>query len=177
VFNLFAVRYAKGVSPNAAFASLQREFGRTVLRQLPSADVINLQSVDRLPILLAALVVLLGVATVGNTLVASVRQRRRELGILKTLGFVRRQLAAVIAWQATVFSLVALCVGLPVGIAFGRWSWNLVVPGIGSGSSALVPTLALFAVVPATLLVANVIAAVPGWTAAHLAPGVVMRSE
>jgi ABC-type lipoprotein release transport system permease subunit len=177
VFNLFAVRYANGVSPNGAFASLQREFGRTVLRQLPSADVINLQSVDRLPILLAALVVLLGVATVGSALVASVRQRRRDLEILKTLGFVRRQLAAVIAWQATVFSLVALCVGLPVGIAFGRWSWSLVVPSIGSGSGPFVPTLAIVAVVPATLLVANVIAAVPGWAAAHLAPGVVMRSE
>jgi ABC-type antimicrobial peptide transport system permease subunit len=79
VFTLFAVRYKQGVSQSAAFASLQHNFGRTVLRQLPSEDVLNLQSVDRLPTLFAGLVALLGVATVGNTLVASVRQRRRDL--------------------------------------------------------------------------------------------------
>jgi ABC-type antimicrobial peptide transport system permease subunit len=171
------VRYAPGVSPTAAFASLQHSFGRTVLRQLPSEDVLNLQSVDRLPTLFAGLVVLLGIATVGNTLVASVRQRRRDLAILKTIGFVRRQVAAVVAWQATSVSLVALLVGLPLGVACGRWAWNVVTPGIGSVSPPLVPTEAIAALVPATLLVANVIAAWPAWVAARVAPAVVMRSE
>ena len=36
------------------------------------------------------------------TLVASVRRRRRELALLKTLGFTHRQLAAVVAWQSTI---------------------------------------------------------------------------
>jgi ABC-type lipoprotein release transport system permease subunit len=177
VFTLFAVRYAPGVSHTAAFASVQHDFGRTVLRQLPSEDVLNLQSVDRLPTLFAGLVVLLGIATVGNTLVASVRQRRRDLAILKTIGFVRRQVAAVVAWQATSVSLVALLVGLPLGVAGGRWAWNLVTPGIGSVSPPLVSTVAIAALVPATLLVANVIAAWPAWVAARVAPAVVMRSE
>jgi ABC-type lipoprotein release transport system permease subunit len=177
VFTLFAVRYAQGVSHTAASASLQRDFGRTVLTQLPSEDVLNLQSVDRLPTLLAGLVALLGVATVGNTLVASVRQRRRDLAILKTIGFVRCQVAAVVAWQATSVSLVALLVGLPLGVAGGRWAWNVVTPGIGSVSPALVSTVAIAAVVPTALLVANVIAAWPAWVAARVAPALVMRSE
>jgi ABC-type lipoprotein release transport system permease subunit len=177
VFTLFAVRYAPGVSPTAAFASLEHDFGRTVLRQLPSEDVLNLQSVDRLPTLFAGLVAILGVATVGNTLVASVRQRRRDLAILKTLGFVRRQVAEVVAWQATSVSLVALLVGLPVGVACGRWAWNLVTPSIGSVSPPVVSTVAIAAVVPAALLIANVIAAWPAWVAARVAPAVVMRSE
>ena len=96
--------------------SLERSFGRTVLKQLPAEDVVNLQSVDRLPLLLAALIVLLGVMTLGNTLVTSVRRRRRDLAVLKTIGFVRPQVAAVVAWQATSFALLALLVGLPVGI-------------------------------------------------------------
>ena len=177
VFTVFAVRYKQGVSQTAAFASLQHNFGRTVLRQLPSEDVLNLQSVDRLPALLAGLVALLGMATVGNTLVASVRQRRRDLAILKTLGFVRRQVAAVVAWQATSVSLVALLVGLPLGVAIGRWAWNVVTPGIGSVSPAIVSTVAIAAVVPAALLLANVIAAWPAWVAARVVPAVVMRSE
>ncbi|HEY5023717.1 MAG TPA: FtsX-like permease family protein [Acidimicrobiales bacterium] len=177
VFTLFAVRYAHGVSPAMAYASLRHDFGATVLTQLPSEDVLNLQSVDGLPPLLAALVVFLGVATVGNTLVASVRQRRRELAILKTIGFVRRQVAAVVAWQATSFSLVALVVGIPLGVVGGRWAWNLVASGIGSVSPPVVPTVAIVVTVPAALVVANVMAAWPGWVAARVAPAVVMRNE
>ncbi len=54
-FNLFFVRYANGVSPAAGLASLQRQFGHDVLRHVPPEDVINLQDVDRLPFVLAAL--------------------------------------------------------------------------------------------------------------------------
>ena len=177
VFNIFAVRYAPGVSPAAAYASLRREFGATVLRPLPAEDVLNLQSVDRLPTLLAGLVVLLGVAAVGNTLVNAVRQRRRDLAILRTVGFVRRQVAAVVAWQATWFSIIALLVGIPLGVAGGRWAWNLVASGMGSVSPPVVPALAIGLVILAALVLANVIAAGPGWMAARVAPGVVMRSE
>ena len=175
VFSLFAVLRPE-ILTSAALASLRHSFGRTVLRQLPSENVLNLQSVDRLPTLLAGLVALLGVVTVGNTLIASVRQRRRDLAILKTLGFVRRQVAAVVAWQATSVSLVALLVGLPLGVASGRWAWNLVTPGMGSVSPALVSTVAIAAVVPAALLLANVIAAWPAWMAARVAPAIVMRN-
>ena len=152
VFTLFAVRYAPGVSHAAALASLRREFGGTVLRQLPSEDVINLQSVDGLPTLLAGLVALLGLATVGNALVSSVRRRRKDLAVLKTLGFFRRQLMFVIAWQATSFSLVALLIGLPLGVVAGRWTWVLVASGIGSVSPPVVPILGIAIVVPVTLL-------------------------
>ena len=55
------------------------------------------------------------------TLVASVRQRRRQFAVLKALGFTQRQLAASVAWQSSVAALVGVVVGVPVGIALGRW--------------------------------------------------------
>ena len=177
VFTLFAVRYAPGVSHAAALASLRHEFGGTVLRQLPSEDVINLQSVDGLPTLLAGLVALLGLATVGNTLVSSVRRRGKDLAILKTLGFLRRQLMLVIAWQATSFSVLALLIGLPLGVVAGRWTWFLVASGIGSVSPPIVPVLGIVIVVPVTLLLANVLAAWPGYEAARTVPSAELRSE
>ena len=141
VFNLFAVRYAPGVSPAAAYASLRSEFGSVVLRRLPSEDVLNIQSVGRLPLILAGLVALLGVTTIGNSLVTSVRRRRRDLAILKAIGFVPRQVAGVVSWQATTFSVVALIVGIPLGVIAGRWTWHLVASSIGSSSPAQVPDL------------------------------------
>jgi ABC-type antimicrobial peptide transport system permease subunit len=168
VFNLFAVRYAKGVAPNTAYASLRDQFGPIVMRWLPSEDVLNLESVDWLPFILAGLVGLLGAAIVGNTLITSVRRRSRDLAVLKTIGLTPRQVASVIAWQATTFSFVALIVGVPLGIVAGRWAWNLVASNIGSATPPFVPVLAIILVVPAVVAVCNIMAAVPGWVAARV---------
>jgi ABC-type antimicrobial peptide transport system permease subunit len=117
------------------------------------------------------------VATVGNTLIVSVRRRRRDLAILKTVGFVRRQVAGVVAWQASSIGVVALLVGLPIGIAVGRWAWDAIANGLGSSASAVVPLLALGVVVPCVLVVANLLAAGPGWSAARVPPVAAMRAE
>jgi ABC-type lipoprotein release transport system permease subunit len=177
VFSLFAVRYAPHVSRRVAFASLQRDFGSTVLRPLPAQDVVNLHSVDRLPYLLAGLIALLATATLANTLISAVRRRRRDLAILKTVGFKRRQVAAVVTWQATTVALVALVIGIPLGLAGGRWGWNLISSGIGSVSPPMIPAGLTVVVAAATLAVANLTAAAPGWAAARVAPAVVMRNE
>jgi hypothetical protein len=177
VFNVFAVRFTPGTSAAAAVQTLRRQFGPVVLRQIPAQDVVNLESVDRLPLVISALVVVLGVATVGNLLIGTVRRRRRDIAVLKTIGFRRRQVAGAVAWQATSVSLLALVVGLPVGVAVGRWTWSLVASSVGSVSPPFVPVLSVALVAPAAVLVANVAAALPGWAAARVAPAVSMRSE
>jgi hypothetical protein len=176
-FSLFAVRFAPGVSPAAGYASLRRQFGPVVLRRLPPEDVLNLHSVQDLPLLLAGLVGLLGMATIGHTLVTSVRRRRRDLAMLKTIGFLRRQVGATVTWQASSFVAAALVIGLPIGIAAGRWIWHVAASGISSSSPAVVPYLGLLLVVPGAALVANLIAAGPGWMAARVAPAVVLRKD
>jgi predicted lysophospholipase L1 biosynthesis ABC-type transport system permease subunit len=83
----------------------------------------------------------------------SVRRRRRDLAVLKTLGFVRGQVSAAVAWQATTVALVALAVGLPLGVALGRWSWSLLIDRIGLGAEPVTPWPALLAAATATILV------------------------
>jgi hypothetical protein len=175
--NQFLVEYAPGADEQAAYASLQRDFGPTVLRAAPPDEVENLRRVSGLPFLLAGLLAVLGAATLGHLLVSSVRRRRRDLAVLKTLGFVRRQVSATVAWQATTLAAVALLVGLPLGVAAGRWAWVLVNRGVGSPAEPVTPTLAVLAVVPVTVLVANLIAALPARAAAATRPAVVLRSE
>ena len=172
VFDIFAVRYKVGVSKAAAFASLQRVFGKTVLKQLPAEDVVNLQSVDHLPLLLAGLMALFGVMTLGNTLVISVRRRRRGFAILRAIGFVRPQVAAVVAWQATSFAVVGAPGRLASGDRGGRLAWSEIASWIGSASPAVVPFLAVALIVPGTLVAANAISAWPGWRAARTPPRV-----
>jgi predicted lysophospholipase L1 biosynthesis ABC-type transport system permease subunit len=91
--------------------------------------------------------VMVSLGTMAHTLITSVQRRRHDLAVLKTLGFVRGQVAATIAWRATTFAVVALCLGLPLGVAAG------------------------------TVLAANLVAAAPARMASHLRPAAALRSE
>ena len=175
--NGFLVAYAPGADPEAAFQSLRRDFGRTVLRPIDNEEVENLARVRGLPFLLAGLLALLGVGTIGHTLVSSIRHRRRDLAVLKTLGFVRGQVRATVAWQATGFAVLAVVAGIPVGVAAGRWAWILVNQGLHTLAGPVTPTLAVLVAAPVTVLVANLVAALPARAAAATRPAVVLRSE
>ena len=177
VFDLFAVRLAPGASKMQAIALLRRQFDGDVLQQVAAEDIVNLQSVDRLPVLLAGLVSLVGIVTVGNVLRISVHQRRRELALLKTIGFQRSQVAVTVATQAVMFSAVALVLGLPIGIGLGRWAWSLVTASLGSASPAQFPVSLLALIVPVTLAVSLCAAAGPGWSAARVAPATTIRRD
>lgn len=66
-----------------------------------------------------------GAATaLGLTLLSAVRRRRRDLALLKTLGFTRQQLAATVAWLSSVAVGIGVLVGVPLGIVTGRLLWN-----------------------------------------------------
>jgi ABC-type lipoprotein release transport system permease subunit len=122
-------------------------------------------------------VALVALGTVAHALVTSVRRRRRDLAILKTLGFLRGQVAATIAWQATTFAVIALGLGIPLGVAAGRWAWRLTASQLGLGSVEVVPFPAILAAAAGSILAANLVAAIPGWAARRLRPATALRSE
>jgi predicted lysophospholipase L1 biosynthesis ABC-type transport system permease subunit len=117
------------------------------------------------------------VATIAHLLVTSIRRRRRDLAVLKTLGFVRRQVSSAVAWQASVFVGLALLVGIPLGAAAGRGLWVVFASRLGIGSVAPLPWATLLLLVPVALVVANGLAAAPGWVAGRLRPANVLRTE
>jgi putative ABC transport system permease protein len=127
--------------------------------------------------LLVGLLGLAAAASLAHTLLGAVRQRRRDLAILKTLGFERRQLSRVVASLATTLLVTALVVGIPAGLVIGGWSWRLFADRLGVLPTTVVPLFAILATVPAALAAANVVAAVPAWSAARTNPAGVLRSE
>jgi putative ABC transport system permease protein len=133
----------------------------------------DLARVDFLPYVL----VVLAVRALRLTLIGSVRRHRRDVAILKTIGFVRGQVFATVAWQATMFAAGALVVGVPCGVALGRWAWDLVAKGVGSVSPPTVPVVSVLAACVATLVVANLLAGGPAGAAGRVPPAEVLRSE
>ena len=173
--NVFLVRFVPRVDRTNALAKLNRQFPGTVLGPLLAPDIENLRRVDNLPGLLAALVALVALLTVGHTMAISARYRRQDVAVLRTLGFVRSQVAAMVAWQATTVVAIGLLVGIPVGLIAGRWAWTLVTNQLGLPQSSVTP--GLLVLVGISLLAANLIAVIPGLTAARTRPSSVLRTE
>jgi putative ABC transport system permease protein len=144
---------------------------------LQPVDVANFGQVSNLPEILAGLLGLIAVATIGHLLLSSVRRRRRELAVLKTLGLVPRQVSALVAWQATTISVLAAAVGVPIGVAGGRWAWIAVANGLGVVPSPSVPVLLVLGLIPAAAVVANLIAAAPAASAGRVSPATALRAE
>jgi predicted lysophospholipase L1 biosynthesis ABC-type transport system permease subunit len=140
-------------------------------------EVGRLQQINWFPAILAAVLAALALLAVGHTLVTSVRRRRRELALLKTIGFGRRQVGATVAWQATTLAAVGLVVGIPVGLVVGRAVWRLVADGLGVATGATMPTLMLILTVVAALALVNLVAFFPARAAARTRPADALRSE
>lgn len=79
------------------------------------AEIVNYKTMGSTPAILAFGLGVGAVTALGLTLVASVRRRRRDLALLKTLGFVKRHVAAVVAWQASVAAVVGIVAGYRSG--------------------------------------------------------------
>ena len=180
--NLYSRFFVGRYSPHADQASVDRHID--TLRQLGSTEVATLpieidrlHQIDWLPVSAAVSLGGLALLAVAHALVTAVRRRRRELGLLKTLGFERSQVRATVAWQATMLGLVGLIVGIPIGVLTGDLIWRLVAESLGVAVVSTIPLLGILLVIPCTLALVNLIAFLPTRTAARTRPGVALRSE
>jgi len=180
-YTFFAVRLRPGVSTEKLAGEVLRpggacEFGCYVRPARPP-EITNYRRILGTPLVLAGVLGLLAVATMGHTLVSSISRRRRDLAILKTLGFARGQVSATVAWQATTLAAIAAVVGLPLGVAAGRWGWSLLADQLGVDTAAVTPALSVLLALPAAVLIANLIAALPARMAANTRPALALRTE
>ena len=176
-----------GISAQAALGSLQRidkilnnsSDGPVggVVSVLRPAEIANYGAVGSTPTWLAAILAAGAVGALGLTLVSSVRRRRRELALLKTLGFTRIQLAATVTWQSSVPAAVGVLFGMPLGIALGRWLWTLFARGISAVPDPTVPVVSMVLIGIGGLVFANLMAALPGRIAARTPTALALRSE
>ena len=116
-------------------------------------------------------------AALTLTLITSVRRRRRELALLKTLGFTRRQLAAVVAWQSTIAVAIGVVIGIPVGVMLGRSLWDLFAHAIHAVPEPTVPALTIALIAVGALVLANLVAAIPGLQAARTPSALLLHEE
>jgi putative ABC transport system permease protein len=151
--------------------------GGVVLPVQRPAEIADYQSMGIAPGILAGALALGAVSSLLLTLMSSVRRRRRDLALLKTLGFTRRQLSATVAWQSTAAVAVGAIVGIPLGIALGRALWDLFARQISVVPEPTVPALTVVLIAAGALVTANLVALVPGSVAGRTPAAALLRAE
>ncbi len=149
----------------------------TVLGVQRPAQIVNYRSIGLTPVTLAVGLAVGAVVALALSLVSSVRRRRRDLALLKALGFTPGQLTAAVSWQASVAAVVGVIVGVPVGIVIGRTLWTLFARGLDAVPDPSVPVVPIVLVALGALLFANLVAVLPGRVAGRTATASLLRTE
>ncbi|HEV3402050.1 MAG TPA: FtsX-like permease family protein [Acidimicrobiales bacterium] len=179
------VRFREGVDREAAVARIAERLpgigrlrGTTeVIPVQRPAEIVNYDSMGATPVILGGVLVLAAVVSLGLTLASGVGRRRRDLSLLKSLGFTRGQISATVVWQSSIVVGVGLLVGVPLGVALGRWLWMLFAARLPVLAQPAVPALLLAAIGAGLLVVANLVAAVPARSAARTPVAATLRAE
>ncbi|GAA3115253.1 ABC transporter permease [Streptosporangium carneum] len=109
---------------------------------------------------LVGVIVMVAVLVIAGTFGLSVRQRDREIALLRAVGATPRQVRAMIGREALVIGIAALVPGLPLGVALGTWLFGQFV------ARGMVPEGFAAAVSPLPLLAAAGIGLLTAWLAA-----------
>jgi hypothetical protein len=140
-------------------------------------EIVNSHSIVAIPAVLGASLAIGAALALTTTLVASVRRRRRDLAILKTLGLSGRQLGSVVAWQSSVTVAIGTVIGVPLGIVLGHLLWNGFAEAIHAVPVTSIPPAYVIAIAVGAVVLANVVAAIPARLAARTPTAVLLRAE
>ena len=159
----------------ASFCASIQQSTCLVTSQRPNT-VNNYAAIDGTPAVLAGVLALLGLGVLAQFTVASARRRRRDYAVLKVLGLRRAQLRAIALWQASAVIVAALVIGIPLGVATGRWAWQAFASQAGLSGGAVTPLSVLW-LIPAALAAAALVALPAARRVAALPAMITLRTE
>jgi putative ABC transport system permease protein len=117
----------------------------------------------------------IGIAGLGVVMVRAVRERRREIGMLRAMGFPSRVVRSAFLLEAAFIAVQGILIGIALGLLT---SWSLLVNSSTFADQPLdfqVPWAALAVVATVPLVASLVAAAVPAARAAAITPAVALR--
>jgi putative ABC transport system permease protein len=166
------VKLAPGVSASAGRHAIEK-----VLAAYPNATLMDqaqykaqqaqqMNQILNLVYGLLALAVVIALIGIANTLVLSIYERTRELGLLRAVGATRGQLRSIVRLESMVISLLGALEGLALGMLLG---WAIVAAMHTQGVTHLVfPVLELVVLALLAGLAGIVAAIAPSRRAARL---------
>ncbi len=185
--NTILVRFRQGINQAAAVRRLDRIGARlSRIRSTMSiqvtpvqrpAEIVNYRTMGAAPLILAGMLGAAAVVALAVTLATATRRRSRDFALLKTLGFARRQIVAVVIWQAAVSVAIGAVIGIPLGIAVGRFLWDRFATELYVVPEPAISPVTTAVVGVSALALAILTAIVPGWLAARTRIASALRAE
>lgn len=118
------------------------------------------------------LIVLIAVLIVVLTMLAEVRERQKEIGVFRALGFRARDVVSLMFRESLLLSVIAAALGVAVGVAGAAFGPKLV-PSLDLDLSVSAPVLVGGAVLAVVL--AAVATTYPAFLATRLDPAIALR--
>ncbi len=143
----------------------------------PPSQVSDLHAIRSVPLALGLFFGLLGTLSLAHVVLVTSRRRRHELGVLQALGLRPAQVRAIPPWQATAIVAVGAAIGIPCGVAVGRWVWIRIANGIGVANDLAVPLRWTAALAAVALALAIAVGSVSGRLAVRNRPADALRTE
>ena len=167
--NLFTFVNVKGGVTDANTAKL-----KAALKDFPNAKIATESEFKKnqemgINILLNLLYVLLGLSIIVslfgivNTLVLTVFERTRELGMMRAVGMTRRQVRRMIRYESVITALIGAALGIPLGILLA-----VLVTHAVSAIAIAIPVGTIIVFVIAAIVVGLLAAILPARRAARL---------
>lgn len=165
-----------GPQQQATINHLLDEYQSGVTLAVIPTSLVNFGEAVNFPLIFGIALAVFGAATLAHFLVMSVSRRRREIGLLKALGFVNRQVAAAVFWQATTFATIGVVVGVPVGVAIGRLVWTTFATNLGAIPVVVVRGPVIVILAAAVVVISGLLAIAPAMAARRSKPGELLRA-
>ena len=164
--------------PGADAARVQREIERSLGSQydlvVESADQFRArltgiaQIQEQLVSLIQGVALVIAGLAISNTLLISLFQRRREIGVLRAVGMQRTEVSKLITAEAMFMAALGVVLGVLVGVAAG-YALHLALEGIvGSDLAMTIPSTLVLAAVALGLGLAAVASLYPARRAASV---------
>jgi putative ABC transport system permease protein len=145
----------------------------SAVQQVVKAKMQALDHLVKLTVGISAVVLFIGVLIVLVTMMGSIKERTREIGIFRAIGFRQSHIIKIILTEAAAVSLAAGVLGWVFGLGVARVSLPFFA-GSEAGSLAISPLLAAGSVLMA--LVTGLLASIyPAIRAVRMAPGEALR--
>jgi len=117
------------LAPGANAERVKDEISRRVDRRFPTVDTLNqqelkdnqeesIQQVVNLFYAMLALAIVISLLGIITTLVLSIHERTRELGMLRAVGMTRRQVRRLVRYESVITALIGAVLGTILGIIF-----------------------------------------------------------
>jgi putative ABC transport system permease protein len=114
-------------------ARLSASFGDTATVQALVVDSDDLDAFFVAFWLVAGLVVTVAIVNLGSAILLGIRERFRDLGVLRTVGFTPAQLITSTALSTIAIVIVATAIGVPAGLFINEMLTSTVGKAIGYG--------------------------------------------